>query len=921
MIAEGVKPLAEFAVRGDASEPHWREMFEALPVAVYTTDAEGLLTYFNAAAVHLSGRVPALGKDRWCVTWKILLPDGTPLPQDQWPMAIALKGESVAGGAEYIAERPDGTRFWFAAYPAVLRDGRGRILAGINVLVDVTARKLAQSEGEEHFRAIFETTPECVMLVAPDGTLLHMNSSGLSMVGAPFPEAVTGKSVYALIAPEDRDRFRESNGQVCQGETVSLEFDIVGPGGVRHHMETHAAPLRYCDGNTVQLAVTRDITDRNHAERAALLLSSIVDSSDDAIISKDLNGVITSWNKSAERLFGYLADEVIGKPVVILIPPDRLDEEPNILMRLRRGERVDHFETVRRRKDGSLLDISLTISPVRDAKGAIIGASKIARDITERKRTESAIQGLHEQMISDLSALTRMQQLSTRLIQADDFPRLLGEIIAAGMEITGADMGNIQLIEDSALRIVSQRGFEQPFLDFFNQIRDGEAACGAALRDRKRVIVENVADSPVYAGSPALEVMLAAGVRAVQSTPLVSRSGEVVGMFSTHYRAPRHPSQRELHLLDVLARQAADLIERKRAEAAALASEARFRQLADAMPQIVWTARPDGYLDYYNERWYEFTGFDRGSFGDPSWEPIIHPDDVRHCHDTWYGAVRSGGPYQIEYRFWDRHEYRWRWFIGRALPIKDAQGRIVKWFGSCTDIDDQKRVEDELRRANQDLEQFAFSASHDLQEPLRSINIYSELLIKRYSEQLDGQALEFLGFLRSGATRMEMLVRDLLAYTQVAKFDKITETTDASEVLAGTLANLADVISETGAQVMADRLPSLHVHAAHMQQLFQNLIGNAIKYRSPQRPPLVHITAERNDGHWIFSISDNGIGIDPQYKETIFGLFKRLHTSDEYSGTGIGLAICHRIVERHGGRIWVESGLGRGSTFHFSLPV
>jgi PAS domain S-box-containing protein len=739
-----VNQLTAFVANGDLSDRAFREMMEALPVAIYMTDAEGRLTYFNPAAVKLSGRRPELGTDKWCVTWKIFLPDRTPLPHDECPMAIALKGGNVPTGVECIAERPDGSQFWFTPCPAILRDAQGRIIGGVNLLMDITDRKNAEIEAYEQFRAIVETTPECVKIVTSDGTLLFMNPPGLEMVGAPSAQAVIGKSVYDVIAPEDMDRFREFNERICRGEKGSLEFDIIGLKGKRCHMETHAAPLRHVNGTTVHLALTRNITERKQAERDALLLSAIVDSSDDAIISKDLNGIITSFNKGAERLFGYTAEEAIGQPVVsLLIPADRQEEEPNILARLRKGERVDHFETIRRCKDGTLLDISLTISPVKDARGAIIGASKIARDITENKRIRAA------------------------------------------------------LIE----------------------------------------------------------------------------------------------------------------------------SEARFRQLADAMPQMLWTARPDGHFDYYNERWYEFTGFARDSFGNASWEPILHPDDLQRTRESWSSAVRAGNPLNIESRLFDRYESRWRWFVVRALAVRDASGKIVKWFGTCTDIDEQKRVEDDLRRANRDLEQFAFSASHDLQEPLRTIKIYSELLTRRYADKVDGEALKFIRYLRNGATRMESLVRDLLTYTQVTRVEKTTEITDANEALKSALANLAGAISDSGAQIAAEPLPSSPVHGMHLQQLFQNIIGNAIKYRSPDRAPAVHVAAERQDGHWVFSISDNGIGIEPEYKEKIFGLFKRLHTSDKYSGTGIGLAICERIVDRYHGRIWVESEPGRGSTFRFTLPV
>jgi PAS domain S-box-containing protein len=426
---------------------------DVLPAAVYMTDAEGWLTYFNSAAAKLSGRTPELGTDRWCVTWKLFLADGTPLPHDQCPMAIALREGEAPKAMQSIAERPDGTRFWFTPYPTVLRDPEGEIVAGINLLIDITDHKNAALKANEQFRTILESTPECVKIVAPDGTLLFMNSSGLRMVGASCAEAVTGRSIYNVIAPEDRERFREFNEMVCTGKKGSLQFEIVGLTGERHDMETHAAPLQYSDGTTVQLAVTHEITERKRAESAGLLLSAIVDSSDDAIISKDLNGVITSWNKSSERLFGYMAEEAVGKTVAeLLIPEDRQEEEPDILTRLRRGERVDHFETLRRRKDGSLRDISLTISPVKNPQGVIIGASKIARDITESKRYQ------------------------TRLME----------------------------------------------------------------------------------------------------------------------------------------------------------SEARFRHLADSMPQMVWTARPDGSVEYYNERWYEFTGFNRGAGGTSSWDSILHPDDIQN---------------------------------------------------------------------------------------------------------------------------------------------------------------------------------------------------------------------------------------------------------------------------------------------------
>jgi signal transduction histidine kinase/FixJ family two-component response regulator len=254
-----------------------------------------------------------------------------------------------------------------------------------------------------------------------------------------------------------------------------------------------------------------------------------------------------------------------------------------------------------------------------------------------------------------------------------------------------------------------------------------------------------------------------------------------------------------------------------------------------------------------------------------------------------------------------------------SFRLEDETKRRIRVI--FTDITARKRAEAELLRANQDLEQFAYSASHDLQEPLRTVKIYGELLAQQLGDKLEGDTRDFLDFISSGATRMEMLVRDLLAYTQAGQLDRPATPEDAGAALARALANLDGAIRASGAQVSSGPLPSLRVRATQLQQLFQNLVGNAVKYRRPETPPVINVAAQREGENWLFSVSDNGLGIEAPYKERIFGLFKRLHTGDEYSGTGIGLAICQRIVERYHGRIWVESEPGKGSTFKFTLPV
>jgi light-regulated signal transduction histidine kinase (bacteriophytochrome) len=226
-----------------------------------------------------------------------------------------------------------------------------------------------------------------------------------------------------------------------------------------------------------------------------------------------------------------------------------------------------------------------------------------------------------------------------------------------------------------------------------------------------------------------------------------------------------------------------------------------------------------------------------------------------------------------------------------------------------------------LERSNEDLERFAFIASHDLQEPLRMITVYSQLLARQYPQIQQGQGATFVSNIVEGTARMRTLIADLLAYTQITANTEIRlEAVDLNSVLDKVLSNLNVVIEEHGAEVTCDTLPVVRAHESHVLPLFQNLIGNALKYRS-DAAPRIHVSAQAVDGELRFAVSDNGIGIDPQYHSRIFGAFKRLHAHHKIPGTGIGLAICVRVVERYGGRIWVESRLGQGSTFCFTLPA
>jgi light-regulated signal transduction histidine kinase (bacteriophytochrome) len=259
-------------------------------------------------------------------------------------------------------------------------------------------------------------------------------------------------------------------------------------------------------------------------------------------------------------------------------------------------------------------------------------------------------------------------------------------------------------------------------------------------------------------------------------------------------------------------------------------------------------------------------------------------------------------------------------------PVRAGGAEITHFVAIKQDITERKRAQadlqrtaQDLERSNRDLEQFAYIASHDLQEPLRAIGGYVSLLQRRFPENLDPKAIEYIQGAAEGAHRMARLITDLLAFSRVGTRGGSFAPADLNAVLNEALHNLHATIHTTGAKVTWDALPSLSVDATQMMQLFQNLIGNAIKFQGEQ-PPQIHVGARREDQRWVISVRDNGIGIDPRYFEKIFQVFQRLHTRKVYAGTGIGLAICKKIVERHGGTIWVESQPGQGATFFFSLP-
>ena len=380
-------------------------------------------------------------------------------------------------------------------------------------------------------------------------------------------------------------------------------------------------------------------------------------------------------------------------------------------------------------------------------------------------------------------------------------------------------------------------------------------------------------------------------------------------------------------------------------------SEARFRLLAENCTDIISRCTSEGVLLYVSPACRTLLGCEPEEIVGRSLSEFIHPDDFSRVQETITTVLDVPEMRMVCSRF-RRADGNYAWFETTCRGVRDPRSNhMAEVYSTSRDVTERVRIAEALRlahdeleervrertselvvanaalesqareltRSNAELQQFAYVASHDLQEPLRMVSSYTQLLARRYKDRLEGDALEFIAYAVDGATRMQQLINDLLAYSRVGTRGKAFAPTAVDDVVERAIGNLRATVDESHAEVTCDPLPTVMADGGQLVQLFQNLVGNAIKYRG-EEPPRVHVSAAREVGDWHFVVRDNGIGIDPQYAERIFEIFQRLHTREKYSGTGIGLAICRKIVDRHRGRIWVESQAGMGATFHFTIP-
>jgi PAS domain S-box-containing protein len=588
---------------------------------------------------------------------------------------------------------------------------------------------------------------------------------------------------------------------------------------------------------------------------------------DYAIFMLDPQGRVVSWNAGAEGIKGYRADEIIGRNFSCFFAPDDIERgRPEEVLRITAESGRHEEQCMRVRKDGSRFVASVTFVAVRDAAGNLQGFYEISHDLSETKESGAKYRGLLEAAPDAMVVVNQSGEIVLLNLQAEkQFGYHRDELVG-------------QKVKD----IIPQGFAERLIADDLRPAADALAqqiGTGIELTGRRK----DGSEFPI-------EIML---------SPLESVEGILVTA------AIR------------------DISVRKDAETHLAQMESRYRGLLEAAPDAMVVVNQSGEIVLLNVQAEKQFGYRRDELVGQKVKDIIPEgfaerliaDDLRSTADALAQQIGAG------LELTGRRKNGTRFPIEIMLsPLESTEGILVT--AAIRDISLRKKSEAhvrELNRSNEELGQFAYVASHDLQEPLRMVASYTQLLSKRYKGKLDSDADEFIAFAVDGANRMQRLIQDLLAYSRVATKGNDLLPTSSEEALQQALKNLRGAIKDTGALVTHDHLPTVLADEMQLTQLFQNLVGNAIKY---QRPGIavVHISTAKNErGEWAFSVKDNGLGIDSQYFEKIFVIFQRLHKREEFAGTGIGLAICKKIVERHGGSISVESELGLGSTFHFTL--
>jgi PAS domain S-box-containing protein len=868
------------------SETKYRGLLEAAPDAMVVVNQGGEIVLVNVQAEKQFGyrRDELLGQK---VTNIIPVGFAERLIADDLRSTEDARAQQIGTGIELIGLRKDGGEFPIEIMLSPLESAEGTLVTA--AIRNISARKTGEknlAQIESKYRGLLEAAPDAMVVVNQSGDIVLLNLQAEKQFGYRRDELL-GQKVTNIIPVGFAERLiaddlRSAEDASAQQIETGIELIARRKDGGEFPIEIMLSPLDSTDGTLVTAAI-RNISVRKAAEMHLAQMEGkyrgLLEAAPDAMVVVNQGGEIVLLNVQAEKQFGYRRDELLGQQVTNIIPvgfAERLIADD-----LRSAEDASAqqigtgIELIARRKDGGEFPIELMLSPLQSAEGTLVTAA--IRNISVRKAAE------------------------THLSQMEGRYRGLLEAAPDAMVVVNQG-GEIVLLNVQAEKQFGYRRDELLGQKVTNIIPVGfaERLIADDLRSTEDALAQQIGTGIELiglrkdGGEFPIEIML---------SPLESVEGTLVTA------AVRNISVR------------------KAAETHLSQMEGRYRGLLEAAPDAMVVVNQAGEIVLLNVQAEKQFGYRRDELLGQQVTNIIPvgfaerliADDLRSAEDA--SAQQIGTGIELIARRKDGGEFPIELMLS---PLRNAEGILIT--AAIRDISVREKAAvvlmqkvEELNRSNEELGQFAYIASHDLQEPLRMVASYTQLLSRRYKGKLDAEADEFIAFAVDGASRMQRLIQDLLTYSRVATKGRALHKTSSEDALEHALVNLRGSIEGSGALVTHDPLPTVLADEMQLTQLFQNLVGNAIKYQKSGIPH-VHVAATMNgDKRWTFAVKDDGIGIDAQYFERIFGMFQRLHKREEFSGTGIGLAICKKIVERHGGNISVESSVGNGTTFRFTL--